>query len=88
MLVSVVRYQSQSRSRHIVNWRLLFLQEMSPQNPAAFRKALSPGEDLFVLFQEFKHQRRLFISDVQGIVNGEIAFDARLSGMMTEPRGF
>ncbi len=55
---------------------------------AAFRKSLSPGEDLFVLCQEFKHQRRRFISDVQGLVNGEVAFDARLSGMMTEPRGF
>lgn len=55
---------------------------------AAFRKSVSPGEDLFVLCQEFKHQRRRFISDVQGVVNGELAFDARLSGMMTEPRGF
>lgn len=55
---------------------------------AAFRKSVVPGEDLFVLCQEFKHQRRRFISDVQGLVNGEVAFDARLSGMMTEPRSF
>jgi hypothetical protein len=47
-----------------------------------------PGEDMFVLCREVKHQRRRFVSDVQGLVNGEIAFDAQLSGMMTEPRGY
>jgi 3-hydroxyacyl-[acyl-carrier-protein] dehydratase len=55
---------------------------------ASFRRAVSPGEDLFILCREVKNQRRRFVSDVMGVVQGEAAFDARLSGMMTEPRGY
>lgn len=48
---------------------------------AAFRRSVVPGDELFVLCQEVKMGRRRFISDVQGLVNGKVAFEARVSGM-------
>ena len=55
---------------------------------AAFRSSVVPGDDLYVLSQEVKAQKRRFITDVQGIVGDRIAFDARLSGMMLEERAY
>jgi 3-hydroxyacyl-[acyl-carrier-protein] dehydratase len=59
---------------------------------AAFRASVHPGDTLYILAQEFKAQKRRFITDVQGVVvNGagqKIAFDARLSGMMLEERPY
>lgn len=59
---------------------------------AAFRASVAPGDDLYILAQEVKAQKRRFITDVQGIVvNGttqKVAFDARLSGMMLEERTY
>jgi len=59
---------------------------------AAFRSAVVPGEDLYILCREVKRQRRRFITDVQGLVcpaggpdqGLRIAFDARVSGMMSD----
>ncbi|CAG0993444.1 3-hydroxyacyl-[acyl-carrier-protein] dehydratase [Phycisphaerales bacterium] len=51
---------------------------------AAFRGTVVPGDDYFVLCKEVKAQRRRFISDVQGLVNGKTVFDARISGMYVE----
>lgn len=61
---------------------------------AAFRAAAFPGDDLYILAQGVKKQRRRFITDVQGIIGPpvrddtapppKIAFEARLSGMMVE----
>lgn len=48
---------------------------------AAFRNAVVPGDDLVLLCKEVKLGRRRFISDIQGIVSGRIAFEARISGM-------
>ena len=48
---------------------------------AAFRRSVVPGDELFVLCREVKMGRRRFISDVQGVVNGRVAFEARVSGM-------
>ncbi len=48
---------------------------------AVFRRSVHPGEDLFILCQEVKNGRRRFVSDVQGIVGGEIAFESRITGM-------
>ncbi len=48
---------------------------------AAFRRVVAPGDDLYVLCRDVKYQRRRFICDVQGIVRGEVVFDANLSGM-------
>ena len=59
---------------------------------AAFRASVAPGDNLFILAQEVKAQKRRFITDVQGVVvNGttqKVAFDARLSGMMLEERTY
>lgn len=52
---------------------------------AAFRSMVVPGDDLYLLAKEVKHQRRRFITDVQGIAGGKIAFEAQIAGMDTEP---
>ncbi|MCX5688852.1 MAG: beta-hydroxyacyl-ACP dehydratase [Planctomycetota bacterium] len=51
---------------------------------AAFRNAVVPGDDLYILCREVKRQKRRFISDVQGVVGDRIAFDAQISGMSVE----
>jgi len=48
---------------------------------ASFRCMVQPGDDLYILCNEVKFGRRRFVSDIQGIVNDRIAFDARISGM-------
>ncbi|MBL9000353.1 MAG: hypothetical protein JNK25_04385 [Phycisphaerae bacterium] len=48
---------------------------------AAFRSAVVPGDDLYVLCSEIKRQKRRFVSNVQGLVGDRIAFDAVLHGM-------
>ncbi|USN98886.1 MAG: hypothetical protein H6810_12135 [Phycisphaeraceae bacterium] len=48
---------------------------------AAFRRSVLPGEDLLILCKEVKLGRRRFISDVQGLVGDQLAFEARVSGM-------
>lgn len=48
---------------------------------ASFRNMVQPGDDLYILCSEVKFGRRRFVSDIQGIVNEKIAFDARISGM-------
>ncbi len=49
---------------------------------AAFRAGVKPGDDLYVLCDDVKVGRRSFLCDLQGLVNGKVAFDARVSGMM------
>lgn len=51
---------------------------------AAFRRSVVPGDELFILCRRVKLSRRRFISDVQGVVNGQVAFEARVNGMMLE----
>jgi 3-hydroxyacyl-[acyl-carrier-protein] dehydratase len=51
---------------------------------AVFRRSVHTGEDLHLLCLEVKSGRRRFVSDVQGLVNGEIAFSARISGMVLQ----
>lgn len=48
---------------------------------AAFRRSVVPGDEMYVLCREVKMGRRRFISDVQGVVNGRVAFEARVTGM-------
>jgi len=55
---------------------------------AAFRAPVVPGDDLFIICREVKAQKRRFISEVQGLVGDRVAFDAKLSGMMTGERGY
>lgn len=51
-----------------------------------FRRAVVPGEDLYILCQEVKSSRRRFVTDVQGIVGDEIAFSSRITGMTLDGR--
>ena len=55
---------------------------------ATFRRAVVPGDMLYLLCRECKMGRRRFVSDLQGVVNGELAFEATIGGMaMEEYRG-
>jgi len=51
---------------------------------AAFRSAVVPGDNLYILCKEVKRQRRRFVSEVQGFVGDRLAFDAQLSGMSVD----
>lgn len=47
-----------------------------------FPSSVEPGDDLYILCKEVKYSPKRFISDIQGLVNGErIAFEARIHGM-------
>jgi 3-hydroxyacyl-[acyl-carrier-protein] dehydratase len=50
---------------------------------ASFRSVVVPGDELFLLCQDVKFAAKRFISDIQGLVNGKIAFEARITGMST-----
>jgi 3-hydroxyacyl-[acyl-carrier-protein] dehydratase len=71
---------------------MFVLRKSGPRTPAflrienaAFRVAVVPGDELFLLCREFRSQKRRFISDVQGVVRDRVAFEARLSGMIVDP---
>ena len=46
-----------------------------------FRGQVAPGDTLYFLAQGIKFNRRRFICDVQGIVDGKLVFEARVTGM-------
>lgn len=48
---------------------------------ASFRAAVHPGDELYILCQDVKFSTKRFISDVQGIVAGKVAFEARITGI-------
>lgn len=49
---------------------------------AVFRQSVTVGDTLHVLCKESsKQSTRRFFSDIQGVVNGQIAFEASISGM-------
>ncbi len=45
-----------------------------------FRRSVTPGEDLMLLCVEVKKSKRRFVTDVQGLVEGDIAFEAQITG--------
>lgn len=49
---------------------------------AAFRRAVYPPSDLLLLAAEVRIGRRRFELDIQGVTLGELAFEARISGMI------
>jgi 3-hydroxyacyl-[acyl-carrier-protein] dehydratase len=51
----------------------------------SFRRAVVPGETLVLLCREMKYSSRRFISHIQGVVDGNLAFDAQISGLAMEP---
>lgn len=46
-----------------------------------FRHKVVPGDTLVILAIEVRFQARRFICDVQGLVNGRLAFESRITGM-------
>lgn len=64
------------------------LRQQSPQlaaflriENAAFRRSVTVGEELFLLCDVVKASDRRFISDIQGVVDDQVCFEARISGM-------
>jgi 3-hydroxyacyl-[acyl-carrier-protein] dehydratase len=51
---------------------------------AAFRCQVAPGDTLLLLAREVSFKSRRFICDTQGMVDGRIAFEARVTGMVVE----
>lgn len=47
----------------------------------SFRSQVVPGDTFHILCSEIKILRRMFVSEIQGIVNDKIAVSARISGM-------
>jgi 3-hydroxyacyl-[acyl-carrier-protein] dehydratase len=48
---------------------------------AVFRGHVVPGDTLILLAKEHKFQRRRFACDAQGLVDGKIVFEVRITGM-------
>ena len=48
---------------------------------AAFRRSVSVGEELILLCDVVKASDRRFVSEIQGVVDGQVCFEARISGM-------
>lgn len=46
-----------------------------------FSGKVVPGDDLYILCRAVKFHERRFITDIQGVVNGEIVFDGNITGM-------
>jgi len=50
----------------------------------AIRASVGPGQTLYIQCQEIKAGRRKFKCQMQGLVDGKIAFDAQITGMRVE----
>src|SRR5262249_13267839 len=48
---------------------------------ASFRAAVHPGDELYILCQDVKFSTKRFITDVQGLVGGKVAFESRITGI-------
>ena len=48
---------------------------------AAFRRSVTVGEELILLCDVVKASPRRFVSEIQGIVDGQVCFETRISGM-------
>ncbi len=53
---------------------------------AVFRRSVEPGQTLLLLCREVKRSARRFISDVQGVCDGQVTFEARIHGMRLDGR--
>lgn len=47
-----------------------------------FRGKVRPGDRLMILSKEIKYRPRIFISALQGLVDGKIAFESKITGMV------
>lgn len=50
-------------------------------NDVAFRGQVVPGDTLYLLAKEISYRRRRFESAAQAMVNGQLVFEARITGM-------
>ena len=48
---------------------------------AVFRRSVTVGEELFLFAKEIKYSPRRFISQIQGVVDDQVCFEASISGM-------
>lgn len=48
---------------------------------ASFRAEVKPGDDLYILCKDEKFTAKRFVTEVQGVVNGKVAFEARVTGI-------
>jgi 3-hydroxyacyl-[acyl-carrier-protein] dehydratase len=62
-------------------WPVPKLAAFTHIDECAFRNAVVPGDELYLLATEIRSTDRRFQSQIQGVVNGKIAFDARIAGM-------
>jgi 3-hydroxyacyl-[acyl-carrier-protein] dehydratase len=47
-----------------------------------FRNPVTPGQDLLILCEEIRYRPRRFISEIQGLVDGRVAFYSKITGMV------
>lgn len=47
-----------------------------------FRNSVRPGQELLLLCEEVRYRPRRFISEIQGIADGKIAFYSKITGMV------
>ena len=52
---------------------------------AVFRGQVVPGDDFYLLSREVKFTPKRFIADIQGLVKGQIVFEANITGMVLAP---
>ncbi|MEZ6317340.1 MAG: 3-hydroxyacyl-ACP dehydratase FabZ family protein [Phycisphaerales bacterium] len=48
---------------------------------AVFRRSIEPGQTLHLLCREVKRSSRRFITDIQGVCEGQVTFQGRIHGM-------
>ncbi|UCD73894.1 MAG: beta-hydroxyacyl-ACP dehydratase [Phycisphaerales bacterium] len=48
----------------------------------AFRGQVQPGDRLYLLVREISFKARRFVSASQGLVNGKLVFEAKITGMV------
>lgn len=48
----------------------------------AFRGQVVPGDTLYLLAKEISFRPRRFVSATQGVVNGQLVFEAKITGMV------
>lgn len=51
-------------------------------NDCSFRGKVSPGQDLLLLGRVIKYNPKRFVSDIQGVVDEKIVFEAKISGIV------
>jgi 3-hydroxyacyl-[acyl-carrier-protein] dehydratase len=53
----------------------------------SFRGQVVPGDDLYILCREVKFSPRRFVTDIQGVLRGEVVFDGQITGMTLPQMG-